>query len=176
MRKRFFFLIILIFIAGLFFLQSAVAEKSGNCGFGCNWRLDDNGVLTISGTGEMSSYSEPYQYPWYSDYHTDDKGVLVINLSNGSGKMIFSYDAVRHTGTVSYPGQTRVEKAWAVTPTPESTATPKSTKREDAVTSSPSNSSDKYSNDYITQLIKKGLDGTLTPSEATNLDDWYRNH
>ena len=63
------------------------------------------------------------------DYHTDDKGVLVINLSNGSGKMTFSYDAVRHTGTVTYPNQTRVEKAWVVTPTPEPKATPKPTEK-----------------------------------------------
>ena len=58
------------------------------------------------------------------EYHTDDKGVLVINLSNGSGKMTFSYDAVRHTGTVTYPKQTRVERAWAPTPTPEPAITP----------------------------------------------------
>lgn len=63
------------------------------------------------------------------DYHTDDKGVLVINLSNGSGKMTFSYDAVRHTGTVTYPNQTRVERAWAATPTTEPQATPEPTEK-----------------------------------------------
>lgn len=61
------------------------------------------------------------------EYHTDDNGVLVISLTNGSGKMTFSYDAVRHTGAVTYPGQTRIEKAWAVTPTPEPATTPKPT-------------------------------------------------
>ena len=59
------------------------------------------------------------------EYHMDDNDVLVINLTNGSGKMTFSYDAVRHTGVVTYPGQTRVEKAWSVTPTPEPAETPK---------------------------------------------------
>lgn len=63
------------------------------------------------------------------DYHTDDKGILVINLSNGSGKMTFSYDGVRHTGMVIYPKQTRVERAWAVTRTTESQATPKPTEK-----------------------------------------------
>lgn len=63
------------------------------------------------------------------DYHTDDNGILVINLTNGSGKMTFSYDAVRHTGTVTYPGQTRIEKAWVATPTPKPEATPKPTEK-----------------------------------------------
>ena len=63
------------------------------------------------------------------DYHTDENGVLVINLTNGSGKMTFFYDAVRHTGAVTYPGQTRIEKAWAATPTPNPVATPKPTEK-----------------------------------------------
>ena len=61
------------------------------------------------------------------EYHMDDNDVLVINLTNGSGKMTFSYDAVRHTGVATYPGQTRVEKAWSLTPTPKPAATPKPT-------------------------------------------------
>lgn len=61
------------------------------------------------------------------EYHTDENGMLVINLTNGSGKLTFSYDAVRHTGIVTYPGQTRVEKAWVPSPvsTPVPTSTPK---------------------------------------------------
>ena len=59
------------------------------------------------------------------DYHTEDSGVLVINLTNGSGKLVFSYDALRHLGIAEYPIYTRIEKAWVSTPTPEPTATPK---------------------------------------------------
>lgn len=63
------------------------------------------------------------------DYHAEEDGTMVIHLSNGSGKMTFSYDAVRHIGTVEYPNHTRVEKAWAATPVPtqkaESTPEPK---------------------------------------------------
>ena len=59
------------------------------------------------------------------DYHTDDSGVLVINLTNGSGKMVFSYDALHHTGVAEYPANNRVEKAWAPTPKPRTEVTPK---------------------------------------------------
>lgn len=63
------------------------------------------------------------------DYHTDDSGVLVINLTNGSGNLVFSYDALHHTGIAEYPVDTRVEKAWAPTPTPEPAVTPKPTEK-----------------------------------------------
>ena len=52
------------------------------------------------------------------NYHTDTNGVLVINLSNCSGSMMFSYDAVLHKGIITYPGQTRVERAWIAVSTP----------------------------------------------------------
>ena len=63
------------------------------------------------------------------DYHTDDSGVLVINLTNGSGNLVFSYDALHHTGIAEYPMNTRVERAWAPTSTPEPAATPKPTEK-----------------------------------------------
>ena len=40
----------------------AVVVDSGTCGDNLTWRLDDNGVLTIEGTGEMTSS------PWRHDY------------------------------------------------------------------------------------------------------------
>lgn len=37
---------------------SASAETSGTCGDNVNWVLSDDGVLTISGTGDMSNYND----------------------------------------------------------------------------------------------------------------------
>jgi len=42
---------------------SAYAEKSGNCGANLQWKLTDEGVLTITGTGKMQDYSEDSR-PW----------------------------------------------------------------------------------------------------------------
>ena len=43
---------------------SANAERSGICGPDLTWHLTDNGVLTISGKGEMSDYSYVNRAPW----------------------------------------------------------------------------------------------------------------
>ena len=43
---------------------SANAEESGTCGPDLRWHLTDNGVLTISGKGEMYDYSYPKRAPW----------------------------------------------------------------------------------------------------------------
>lgn len=63
------------------------------------------------------------------DYHTEEGGVLVVNISNVSGKMTFSYDALQHTCTVVYPAKARAEKTWVLTPSPVPTATPEPTPR-----------------------------------------------
>ena len=41
---------------------SANAEESGTCGPNLKWHLTDDGVLTISGKGEMYDFS--YTTPW----------------------------------------------------------------------------------------------------------------
>ena len=48
----------------------ASAESSGNCGdSGSNvtWSLDDNGTLTISGSGKIEDYRSDIDQPWYSN-------------------------------------------------------------------------------------------------------------
>lgn len=42
------------------------AESSGTCGDNLTWTLDDNGTLTISGTGDMADYSSK-NFPWYNE-------------------------------------------------------------------------------------------------------------
>ena len=37
----------------------------GTCGNSATWKLDSNGTLTISGTGEMTDFSEySIRWPW----------------------------------------------------------------------------------------------------------------
>ena len=58
MKTRYLILVLMIFcIVGLPFL--ATAEKTGVCGDNLTWRLTDNGVLTISGTGPWADYLGP---------------------------------------------------------------------------------------------------------------------
>lgn len=56
-------------------------ETSGSCGANVTWRLVD-GVLTISGSGEMEDYQSPHDVkgksaPWYKYYRNDIKRVVV---------------------------------------------------------------------------------------------------
>ena len=46
------------------------------------------------------------------NYHVEDDKVMVIQLSNLSGRFTFTYDAIRHVGTVIYPGNSLIETAW----------------------------------------------------------------
>ena len=56
---------IYILLIALLMGLSANAEKSGTCGPNLKWHLTDNGVLTISGKGEMYDYLEDYnRLPW----------------------------------------------------------------------------------------------------------------
>ena len=44
----------------------AAEVASGTCGDNLTWTLDDEGTLTISGTGDMFSYFYSPRAPWYS--------------------------------------------------------------------------------------------------------------
>ncbi len=56
------------------------AEASGTCGAdgdNLTWVLDDNGVLTITGTGEMKKWSNYSATPWYYNYRTQVKSIVI---------------------------------------------------------------------------------------------------
>ena len=44
---------------------SVNAASSGTCGDNVTWTLDDQGTLTISGTGAMGTYNSEVLVPWY---------------------------------------------------------------------------------------------------------------
>ena len=57
---------------------SAYAEKSGTCGDNLQWKLTDEGVLTITGTGEMQDWHWSKPSPWL-----EDKSVKQIIIGDG---------------------------------------------------------------------------------------------
>ena len=66
--------------------QSDELVDSGTCGENVTWTLDKKGVLTISGAGAMSDYTEAYQWPWYENRDqivsvVIDDGVTYIGYS-----------------------------------------------------------------------------------------------
>ena len=51
-------------------------KTNGSCGTNLIWRLDDAGILTISGTGAMYNYSFDNKTPWY-DKRDSIKSVII---------------------------------------------------------------------------------------------------
>lgn len=78
-RLSIFFVSLLLIVLCIFtFLtdgQAVEITASGTCGDNVTWILDDEGTLTISGTGSVDSYSNGYA-PWYS--YTNDITAIVV--------------------------------------------------------------------------------------------------
>ena len=61
---------------------NAATSDSGKCGKNLTWSLDEsNGVMTISGTGDMNNYEDERDTPWHEEYVTEiviEEGVTTI--------------------------------------------------------------------------------------------------
>ena len=68
-------------------VSAAEAEESGTCGENLTWTLDSDGVLTVSGTGEMSDYSESRGAPWGREI----KAVVMESGVTSIGKSAFAH-------------------------------------------------------------------------------------
>ena len=70
-------------------LQNTTVVASGLCGDNLTWKLDDNGKLTISGTGMMSNYNyDSSPAPWEKK-RTSVKSVHILKGVTGIGKYAF---------------------------------------------------------------------------------------
>ena len=65
---------------------SAYAEKSGTCGENLKWKLTDEGVLTITGTGKMQDWVGGISSPWspYSNVKQVIIGDGVTTIGGGA--------------------------------------------------------------------------------------------
>ena len=81
MKKLLKFAILLCITFSLLFAFSIgiAAEESGTCGESLTWVLDNNGHLTISGTGAMENYTAKARVPWYKSR----AGILSVTIENG---------------------------------------------------------------------------------------------
>ena len=59
---------IYILLIALLMGLSANAKSSGTCGPNLKWELANDGVLTITGKGEMTDYSYSNRSPWYGQH------------------------------------------------------------------------------------------------------------
>ena len=79
---------IYILLIALLMGLSANAEDFGNCGPNLKWHFTDDGLLTISGEGEMYDYSVPYNSaPWR---YFGVKRIIIGNRVTTIGEYAFS--------------------------------------------------------------------------------------
>ena len=64
--KRFLLVMLGFMLALAFYCGAAAAQTSGTWGQ-LTWTLDDDGLLTISGAGDMADYTNTEAAPWDSD-------------------------------------------------------------------------------------------------------------
>ena len=68
---------------------NAEVVKEGTCGEGVSWTLDDEGTLTISGTGAMSDYSIA-EAPW-NNYRSSIQEIVISDGVTSIGDYAFYY-------------------------------------------------------------------------------------
>ena len=66
---------------------SAKAESSGTCGPNLKWHLTDDGVLTITGKGEMYDFSYNNRTPWR---YSGVKRIIIGDSVTTIGSWVFS--------------------------------------------------------------------------------------
>ncbi len=104
MKKRLLSILLVLLTALTLLPLGALAEGDNKCGESLTWNLDEIGILTISGTGDMYNYSEePAPWSEYSDIITSitiDYGVTSIGTSAFTGcsnvQQINIPDSVEH--------------------------------------------------------------------------------
>lgn len=104
MKKRLLSILLVLLTALTLLPLGALAEDGNKCGENLTWNLDEIGILTISGTGDMYDYSEePAPWSEYSDIITSitiDYGVTSIGTSAFTGcsniQQIKIPDSVEH--------------------------------------------------------------------------------
>lgn len=91
--------------------KAATIDHSGNCGAsGDNviWTLDSDGVLNISGTGEMKTYGDSSRMPWNA-YKADIKTIIIEYGVTVIGQC--SFYGCSNVATVSIPDSVTIIKA-----------------------------------------------------------------
>lgn len=81
---------------------SASAASNGICGETLTWTLDDNGTLTITGTGEMENY---HYWEEQDSFKTVVIGSGVTGIGNGAFNGCYNLTSVTIPGSVQTIGE-----------------------------------------------------------------------
>lgn len=93
MKKRLLSILLVLLMALTLLPLGALADDSNKCGENLTWEFAD-GILTISGTGEMYDYSEDYLAPW-SEHCVEITNVTISDGVTSIGSSAFCYCSVK---------------------------------------------------------------------------------
>lgn len=93
MKKRLLSILLVLLTALTLLPLGALADDSNKCGENLTWKFAD-GILTISGTGDMYDYSEDYLAPW-SEHCVEITNVTISDGVTSIGSSAFCYCSVK---------------------------------------------------------------------------------
>lgn len=93
MKKRLLSILLVLLTALTLLPLGALAEDGNKCGENLTWEFAD-GILTISGTGDMYDYSEDYLAPW-NEHCLEITNVTISGGVTSIGSYAFCYCSVK---------------------------------------------------------------------------------
>ena len=93
MKKRLLSILLVLLTALTLLPLGALADDNNKCGENLTWEFAD-GILTISGTGDMYDYSEDYLAPW-SEHCLEITNVTISGGVTSIGSSAFCYCSVK---------------------------------------------------------------------------------
>lgn len=93
MKKRLLSILLVLLTALTLLPLGALADDNNKCGENLTWKFAD-GILTISGTGDMYDYSEDYLAPW-SEHCFEITNVTISDGVTSIGSSAFCYCSVK---------------------------------------------------------------------------------
>lgn len=100
-------IVFLILVIGACIINTCESVASGICGHELTWKLSNDGTLTISGTGQMTSFTTANQAPWYKHKNQITTVIVRNGVTSISNNAFFNYDnltAVKLSGSVQEIG------------------------------------------------------------------------
>lgn len=93
MKKRLLSILLVLLTALTLLPLGALADDNNKCGENLTWKFAD-GILTISGTGDMYNYSEDYLAPW-NEHCLEITNVTISDGVTSIGSYAFCYCSVK---------------------------------------------------------------------------------
>lgn len=93
MKKRLLSILLVLLTALTLLPLGALADDNNKCGENLTWEFAD-GILTISGTGDMYDYSEDYLAPW-NEHCLEITNVTISDGVTSIGSSAFCYCSVK---------------------------------------------------------------------------------